>query len=228
MRLRWEFRFRVGKRQTRVLDASTSPNPVNVVVDGETVASNVPYPMCVYEICQTLSAYATVKSGGVSFALEAPSDPTNVAPSQFQKLNLASNTQSTFVLGPPTSFAVNAPNAGYLILDDDVPAANAVKIRIANVDPTGPALLSAFILPAGTSPSGDPTISNVALGTASNYVTVPPGSYNVWFVIQEPSLGAPSSPYTPWGPTTYPANQNFTVYLMQELDIFRGVILADN
>jgi|ERR1700722_19542509 hypothetical protein len=216
-----------GSAKLRVLDESNGASQFNVVVDGETVSSNNPYPNCLYEVCQTLSAYATVKSGSVSFALETPPGSTNIAPSEFQKLNLASDTQSTFVLGPTTSFAVNAPYTGYVFLDDDMPAANAVKIRIANVDPRAPNV-SAFILPEGTSPSGNPTVSNIALGAASNYITVPAGSYTVWFLVPAPSLGLTPSPYTTWGPTTYTTNQNVTVYLVQVLEISEAVILADN
>jgi len=182
--------------------------------------------MCVYEICQTLSTYATVKSNG-SFKLE-DSAGADHAPSQFNKLSLTNNTQNTFILTPPTVNSVTTTDIGFLLTDDSVPAANSVKIRIANVDPRGPDPLSAFILPEGVQPSGDPTVSNVAFGSGSAYVTVPPGSYTVWFVVPAKSLGATPSPYTTWGPTTYTANSNFTVYLMQQLDNNRGVILADN
>lgn len=216
-----------GSAKLRVLNAQTGGS-LNVVVDGTTVVTNDQYPMCVYEICQTLSEYVAVKSGGVSFALTTPPDTTNLVPTQFQELKLTGDTQTTFVFGPPMTFSNNAPYTGFLFADDDVPAANSVKIRIANVYPSGPASLSAFILPEGTMPSGNPTLNNIALGSASDYVTVPPGSHTVWFVVPAKTLGTPPSPYTSWGPTTYPANQNFTVYLIQESDTNRAVILADN
>jgi Domain of unknown function (DUF4397) len=215
-----------GSATLRVLNASQDVNPVNVVVGGETVVSGDPYPMCVYEICQTLSGYVQVKSGGVSFALEDPLSPTkNYVPSQFQKLNLASNTQNTFVLSAPPSENLNDSDAGYVFVDDNVPAANSVKIRIVNVDPRNPTV-SAFILPNGTMPSGNPPVSNLAIGTASNYITLSPGSYTVWFIGNFGVLGPEPNMY--WGPTTYPANQNFSVYLMQQLGSDRAVILADN
>ena len=49
-----------GSATLRVLNASQDVNPVNVVVGGETVVSDDPYPMCLYEICQTLSGYVQV------------------------------------------------------------------------------------------------------------------------------------------------------------------------
>jgi len=48
----------------------------------------------------------------------------------------------------------------------------------------------------------------------------------MWFVGSFGVLGPQN--YLSIGPTTYPANQNFTVYLMQQIDTSRGVILADN
>jgi Domain of unknown function (DUF4397) len=215
-----------GSATLRVLNASQDVNPVNVVVNGETVVSGDAYPMCVYEICQTLSGYVQVKSGGISFALENPSSPSkNYVPSQFQNLNLVNKTQSTFVLSGPPSENLNDSDVGYIFVDDNVPAANSVKIRIVNVDPRNPTV-SAFILPTGTMPSGNPPINNLAIGTASDYITLPPGSYTVWFVGNFGVLSPASN--MPWGPTTYPVNQNFSVYLMQELNSSRAVILADN
>ena len=215
-----------GTASLRVLNASQDVNSVDVVVGGETAVSGDAYPTCVFEVCQTLSGYVQARSGGVSFALEDSLKPSqNFVPSQFQKLKLASNTQNTFVLSGPPSENVNDPDTGYLFVDDSVPAANSVKIRIVNVDPRNPTV-SAFILPNGVMPSGAAPVSNLAIGTASNYITLPPGSYTVWFVGNFGVLGP--VPNMSWGPTTYSANQNFSVYLMQQIDSSRAVILADN
>jgi uncharacterized protein DUF4397 len=210
----------------RVLNATQDVGSVNVVVGGDTIVTGDTYPTCTNEICQTLSGYQMVKSGGVSFALEDTSNPSkNYVPSQFQTLNLTTNTQSTFVLSAPPSENASAPDVGYLFADDNTPAANSVKIRIANVDPRNPTV-SAFILPAGTMPTGNPPVSNLAIGSASSYIPMPPGSYTVWFVGNFGVLGPVTS--MTWGPSTYSANQNYTVYLMQQIDASRAVILADN
>ena len=213
-----------GSATLRVLNASQDVQSVNVIVGGQTVATNVEYPMCGSEICQTLSGYATVQSRGVSFALEDFTGK-NYVPSQYQKLSLTSNTQNTFVLSAPPSENVNDSDAGYLFVDDDTPVANSVQIRIANVDPRNPTV-SVYILPNGVTPSGNPSISSLAIGAASSYMTLPPGSYTVWFVGNFGVLGPQQ--YLSWGPTTYSANQNYTVYLMQQIDSDRAVILADN
>src|ERR1700676_546744 len=70
--------------QLRVINGSWYvPGSLNVVVDGASVASNIMYPTCVSEVCQTLSSYVTVKSGGVDFAVETMGTTTNLVP-QFQ------------------------------------------------------------------------------------------------------------------------------------------------
>ena len=55
-----------------------------------------------------------------------------------------------------------------MFLDDSVPAANSVKLRIAHADPSYPGALAAWVLPDSTAVSGNPTISNVMLGSASS------------------------------------------------------------
>jgi len=153
-----------GGRATSVSSAQTArlrvvngswyvPGSMNVLVDGTTVASNIPYPMCVNEVCQTLSAYVSVKSGGVDFVVEAAGSTTNLVP-QFQKLNLAPNTHNTLIVVGTVS---GTPVGGYLFLDDDAPAANSVKLRIAHADPSFAGALAAFVLPHGTPASGTPT-----------------------------------------------------------------------
>lgn len=205
----------------RVINGSWSvPGSMNVVVDGTTVASNIAYPMCVNELCQTLSPYVSVKSGGVDFAVQTTGSTTNLVP-QFQKLNLAPNTQNTLIVVGTVS---GTPVGGYLFLDDDVPVANSVKLRIAHADPSFPGALAAWVLPDGTAPSGTPTITNVMLGSASCYLTLNPGSYDETFGIS--CFTGPNCIAV--GPTTLTAHVNVTVYLLNEGSSHRPLILADN
>jgi hypothetical protein len=196
------------------------PGSMNVVVDGTTVASNIAYPTCVNEVCQTLSPYVSVKSGGVDFAVQAAGSTTNLVP-QFQKLNLAPNTQNTLIVVGTVS---GIPAGGYLFLDDDVPVANSVKLRIAHAYPSFPGALAAFVLPDGTAPSGTPTISNVMLGSASSYLTLNPGSYDETFAVGcftgSNCIGV--------GPITFSGNLNVTVYLLNQGSSHRPLVLQDN
>jgi hypothetical protein len=162
--------------------------------------------MCVNEICETLSSYLTVPAGGVAFAVESTGSTTNLVP-QLANLNLAPNTHNTLIV-VGTVDAI--PAGGYLLRDDDTPATNSVKLRIASTDPTV-GTLAAWVLPDGTTPSGTPTISNVMLGSATFAITcfVGPNCIGV-------------------GPTTLSANKNVTVYILSEGLSHRPLILADN
>jgi hypothetical protein len=195
---------------------------INVVVDGATVVSNIMYPMCVSEVCQALSAYVTVKSGGVDFAVEVTGSTTNLVP-QFQKLNLAPNTQNTLIV---VGTVGGIPAGGYLFLDDDVPAANSVKLRIADADPSWGGSAWVFPAPGPPAPTGNPTVSNLVSGSTSSYLNLSPGSYVEIFA------SVPCTPIVPdcfeIGPTTLSANQNVTVYLLNEGFSHRPLILADD
>jgi hypothetical protein len=158
--------------------------------------------------------YLTVPAGGFKFAVQGFGSMINMVPSQFQTLNLSPNTQNTFILV--------APDRGYLFLDDSVPAAGSVKLRVANADADLNAPAAAWVNSDGST-TGNPTISGVELGSASSYATLPPGQYIV--------TCEPDSIVALYAPTTLAANQNVTVYLWDPndfADIQIAFIQADN
>jgi len=186
---------------------------LSVKVDGANVET-VSYPSqfdCP-EVCQQLSDYMTVKSGGVNFEIVAPGSTTNLVPSEFQTLNLAPNTQNTFVLSSST--------ASYVFADDGAAADGSVKLRIASVGEGG---VSAWVNTDGST-AGDPTVSGIELGSVSSYLTFTPGRYVVTTSL--------SCLFTPncikIGPAALAANQNVTVYILNEGQSFSMLILADN
>jgi len=167
--------------------------------------------------------YLTVQSGGVALTVQPSGSSTNLVPSQFQSLNLPPNTQNTFVLIDPET--------GYLFRDDSTPAAGSVKLRIANADPSVGGTLSAWVN-SNDSNTGNPTITGVTLGSASGYVSLPPGTYFVNF-----NVGCVASSCIRAGPTSFAANQNVTVYVFSDkqlqlpspiLNIQAPFIIADN
>jgi len=200
----------------RVVENILLPNGGNLTV---TVAGNslvFPQATCSpNEAC--MMEYLTVPAGGFKFVVQVPGSSANVVPSQFQTLNLSPNTQNTFVLV--------APDIGYLFLDDSTPAAGSVKLRIANTDLLNPGTLSVWVNANGGS-AGNPTISGVALGSASSYHTLPPGSYFLTFNLPCVLPFGPNCIVA--GPLTFAANQNITVYMFADLDTHLPFILADN
>ena len=196
------------------------PTDLTIIINGTTVATGISYTMCLSnEVCPAQSAYLTVPSGGVDFAIHAPGSSSNLVPSQFQKLNLSPNTQNTFVLSGGTPDIV-----GYLFLDDSTPASGSVKLRIAFVTGIGFGGVSAWVNPNGSS-TGNPNLS-VQQGAASSYLTLSPGPYFVTFSLPCGFLTTPNCVVT--GPITFAANQNITVYMFEDLDTHIPFILADN
>ena len=192
--------------------------------DGAAARPGVLYPMRVNGVCITLGSYVPVKSRGVSFAVELEGSSTNVVPSQFQNLNLGANTENTFVVSVGDGAGSVDGITGYLFQDNDIPVANSVQLRIVNATANVPMSLAAWVVPDGTIPSGNPTINNVALGSASSYITLPPNTYDIYFVGLNCGLDANCARVS----AMLNANQNVTVYLLFEGSGSRPLILADN
>jgi hypothetical protein len=185
-----------------------SANPSTVTVNGFTL--DFPQPTCSSSNQACTMDYLAVPAGGFKFAAYYPGSSTNVIASKFQTLSLAPSTQNTFVYNC------------CLLLDDDTPAAGSAKLRIANLNVGLSGPLEAWVNSTGST-TGNPTISGVT-GTASGYVTLPPGPYIVTFGL--PLLGI--TEFLPV-PITLVANQNVTVYLYVNYLLGDStLILADN
>jgi hypothetical protein len=187
------------------------------IIDGTTV-STVIYSMCVTGVCTALGGYVPVKSGGVSFAVQQEGTTTNLVPPQFQNVNLQANTKNSFVVG-----SIDTTTDAVLFQDDDVPAANLVKVRFADVSNNVPTM-PVWIVPTGTTPSGNPTISGVRVGSASSYLTIPPNTYDIYLA----GLNCGFDPNCDVVTATLSANQNVTVYLLFEDNGSRALILPAN
>lgn len=206
----------------RVVDGLPDPAALNVTTDGMS-AGSVSYPSCGDGVCTAVSGYVTVKSGGVNLVVEQQGTSTNIVPSQFQNLKLAPGTKNTLVLCPVNTAGTEI--GGFLFQDDDTPPAKSVKLRVANVS-VNVTSMPAWVVPSGTVPSGDPAISGVAFGSASNYMTFPPNTYDIRLV----GINCGFDPNCAGGFVTAQlnANQNVTVYLLWEGSASRATILADN
>jgi hypothetical protein len=183
--------------------------PSTVTIDGAAVV--FPQATCPSSQKACTMDYVTVPAGGFKFAAYYPGDSTTAIASQFQTLNLSASTQNTFVyLGALTN--------QYLFLDDGTPADGSAKLRLANADGGLIGPLEAWVNSNGST-TGNPTISGVTQGTASGYVTLPPGPY---ILTLEPFVDTV-------GPITLVANQNVTVYVfVNSLLGNSAFIVADN
>jgi hypothetical protein len=149
----------------RVVHASPDAPNVDVAVDGKTVLTDVPY--------ETASNYLTVNSGARHVEVRATGTTTDVIDAN---PSLARNTDYTVLA---VDFVANiAP----LVLTDDnaAPSAGNIKLRVVHASPSaGP--VDIYVVAPGTDINTvTPTLSNVPFKAASDYLSVPAGSYEVF------------------------------------------------
>jgi hypothetical protein len=149
----------------RVVHASPDAPNVDVAIDGKTVLTNVPY--------ETASNYLTLNSGTRRVEVRATGTTTDVIDAS---PSFARNTDYTILA---VDFVASiAP----LVLTDDnsAPTAGNIKLRLVHASPSaGP--VDIYVESPGTDINTvTPTLSNVPFKTASDYLSVPAGSYEVF------------------------------------------------
>jgi len=198
----------------RVLVGSASAGAVTVQVDGATV-KNLAYPQD--------SGYMQVKIGS-QMAVQVPGFGPN--PMGVPTGNFAPGSNHTFMVDGWGTFGMSS-----MLLNDDMTAApnGGVKLRImVAAKMTG--LNDVYIMPAGSLPSGAPTLSNIALNSVSSYQALPAGSYDVFVT----AAGAPASVVFQAPTLALTAGQNRTLVLVNDctattcgVNPFKTITLAD-
>ena len=156
-----------GHASLRVVHASPDAPNVDVVVDGKTVLTNVPY--------EQASNYLTVDDGSRHIQVRPTGTTTNVIDTN---VTLASKSYETVLaVGTVSDSSLTA-----LPLQDDntPPASGQIKLRLVHASPSaGP--VDIYVGAPGSGVSGTPTLTNVPFKAAANYLAVPAGSYEVYF-----------------------------------------------
>jgi hypothetical protein len=150
----------------RLINGTPDISGFDLLVDGTSVASNIAY--------STGSAYASVKTGARHFQVE-PSGTTSVLIDRTDTVNSGTNL-SLMTL----NFSGNISSV--LLTDDNsAPTSGNFKLRVINGSP-GLQTQDVYVEPAGTNISSvSATFSGLAFGSASAYVTLAPGNYQVSF-----------------------------------------------
>jgi hypothetical protein len=153
-----------GKAQLRVVHASPDAPNVDVSVDAKAVLTNVAYG--------TASAYLPVKSGSRKIDVAPTGTTTNVI-------------DVTPDLKDKAAYTVLAANLvaniePVLLTDDNTPpSAGNVKVRIVHGAPSAGPVDVYVTAPGDDLTTATPTLSNVAFKVASDYLSVPAGSYQI-------------------------------------------------
>jgi len=148
----------------RVVHASPDAPNVDVYVDSNVVAQNVPYA--------TASQYLDASSGTHTIKI-TPAGSTTAVTSVSQ--NFTSKTDYTALAVGDVS------NISILALQDDntAPASGQIKLRVVHASPSaGP--VDIYVTAPGTDINTEtPTLTNVPFKGVSQYLAVPAGSYEV-------------------------------------------------
>jgi len=148
----------------RVVHASPDAPNVDVYVDSNVVAQNVPYA--------TASQYLDASSGTHTIKI-TPAGSTTAVTSLSQ--NFSSKTDYTALAVGDVS------NISILALQDDntAPASGQIKLRVVHASPSaGP--VDIYVTAPGTDINTEtPTLTNVPFKGVSQYLAVPAGSYEV-------------------------------------------------
>ena len=184
----------------RVVQGNADAQTVNVLVNGMMTSSNVTY--------LSVTGYMPVPSGMDMLDIQVA--PPQVSPVQNVGLNLAQGTHNTFIMDGCCAFN----HSSIQLMDDTAPpASGSAKLRVVDAF-LSPAGIDFFVLPAGSTPSGTPTVTGQAFNSASSYLTLTPGAYDV-FVTQTPPPGGPIGPVLfHTGSFTLAAGQNRTVAIL--------------
>ena len=180
----------------RVVDGNSMMPSVNVLIDGGSVLNNVTF--------LTQSGYLSVPAGAHQLTLDGWLDPPNVSVAE----NFPSGAKVTLAFVGCGIFG----GSSFKLITDDVtpPPAGNFKLRI--VDGAINGIGDLYVLPAGASPGGAPTISSVTISenSPSPYFSFPAGTYHIVLT----QLGNTTVQFDS-GPIDFGSGQNRTYYLFQ-------------
>jgi Domain of unknown function (DUF4397) len=199
------FSIGCGSSSTRVRLANALPSQSNVamLIDGNDLASSVPYG--------SASGYSSASSGSRHLQIE-PSGTTNILIDQTISLDAGNNT-------------VLATNSGASVLADSstAPPSGDVSIRAINASSTLGTADVYIVTPSTDITTLTPTAANVAFTSATAYQTVAAGSYVVIFTQPGQKLAVISS-----SPLSFSAGQVRSVMgLDGQNGGFTTAVLAD-
>lgn len=155
----------------RLVHAIADGQSVDVLIDGKTVETNV----SVNSVTPT-GGYLSVSSGSRHIQVFSTGTTTNAYFDGTVPFN--GGTSYTFLLSEvlvPTKSYV-----GTLLTDNNAtPTSGDGELRVIHASPSGPTPVDIYVVPPTDPPSGSPSISSLAYQSASTYLNVPAGSYDV-------------------------------------------------
>ena len=157
-----------NKTQIRLMDAIVTYPDLNMLIDGNTVASSIAYG--------TASSYSSVSSGTRHIQIE-PSGSSSPIIDVNQGLNSGTATTALAYLNPSNGIAFSP-----LSDNNSAPTSGNFNIRIINASPIAGSA-DVYVVPAGANIDGlNPNFSGLQdNGTATTYLSLTAGTYDVIF-----------------------------------------------
>jgi hypothetical protein len=171
----------------RVLNASPGEGSITASVGGTSVASNLAYA--------TASGYASVTSGSETLEVSPSSSSTSIVN---ESISLESSTSYTVMI------ANYSTSVASVVLTDNnsAPASGDMNLRIIQAAPSLPTADVYVVAPGTSLASVSPTMSSLSFESASSYLPLTAGSYEIYFT----PPGQKTS-YIDSGPLTFSAGQ---------------------
>jgi hypothetical protein len=190
----------------KVLNASSVASPLNVLVDGNIVLSNIPFA--------GISNYVTASAGSHTFAVQATATPganllTLVA-------TLASATDTSLALSGPAGALVP------LVLNDNnlPPPAGRARVRFANVSPgLGP--LDVYV-------NFSKQVSGLAGNSASSYIEITADATIGTAYEFDFNVAGTTTPVLKLPAVSIIAGHTYTIYVVGPSTALQGVVAKDD
>ena len=153
-----------GQSRVRVVHASPDAPAVDVLVDGASALSNVPY--------LGASDYLELSDGAHNVKVNATGTSTTVIDTD---VDLADGTDYTVIAA-----GLLADIQPIVLTDDNsTPSAGTARVRAVHAAPGAPAVDVYVTAPGADIASASPVLSNVAFGDVADYLEIPAGDYQV-------------------------------------------------
>lgn len=185
---------------TLVVVVGEVTEPLSVSLDGQVL---------VQSLTQSSTGPLVVASGQHQLLVQSPTGPIGDPHQTPLPLDLAPASHTTVYFGPNCIFGGSA----FTYTDDTTPASGSMaKLRIVN-GTCGFQPINIYVVPFGSSPTGDPQISNSLGQGQPTYMTFAPGNYDVFFVTTQTTGGPPPMVLYHTGSLPLAANQNRSLYV---------------
>jgi uncharacterized protein DUF4397 len=154
----------------RLVHAIADGQPVDVLIDGKTVESSV-----AFDSVTPTSGYMSVSSGNRKLEVR----PTGTTTDYFSGTPTF-NSGSAFTIVATGAVSNNTVVAPVFTDNNTAPTSGNVALRFIHASPSGPASIDIYAVAPGTDISGvAPSISSLAYPTASTYLSVPAGTFDI-------------------------------------------------